>query len=568
MARVTRKVNPLQPASAPVAPAGRSYRVGGYARLSVEDSGKPGADTIETQKSLILDYINAQPDMAFCGLYCDNGHTGTNFERPAFESLLEDVKRGKIDCIVVKDLSRFGRNYKETGNYLERIFPFLDVRFVAVNDHFDTMTAQRTSDGYIVPLKNIINEVYSKDISRKSGSALAVKQRNGDFIGAWAAYGYQKCKDNPRKIEPDTETAPVVREIFQWRLSGMSYVKIARELNEQGIPSPSRYRYLRGDIKSERLANTVWKQQVVKSLLCNEVYLGHMVQGRKRESLYEGKKQRQLPKSEWVVVKNTHAPLIEEETFLAVQEIAAQKQDDYRERLGIHDHLGTSENLLKGLVFCADCKRPLVRYKSVTCNGTKVDYRYICPTHADNPASCPKKYIPETELTGLLWDILQNQLTLADDISSQMRSFRASAQSSRLDNGLCRQIAAAEQSLKRAKLLHDNLYQMYAEDKLLTEQEYTEMKRDYRTQMEQAQHELDRLETQKKAHAAQTERNPWLTTCASLQTETELTSELAHALLECVEVSADHQLTVTLRYRDEHGFLTELLAEAGKGAST
>ena len=158
MARTKRKINHLDPPEILETEAAkqRTYRAGGYARLSVEDSGKPGADTIESQKGLIEDYIENQADMEFCGMYCDNGQTGVNFDRPGFEKLMQDVRAGKIDCIVVKDLSRFGRNYRETGNYLERIFPFLDVRFVALADSFDTLTAERTGDGYIVPLKNII----------------------------------------------------------------------------------------------------------------------------------------------------------------------------------------------------------------------------------------------------------------------------------------------------------------------------------------------------------------------------------------------------------------------------
>ncbi len=244
MARTKRKVNPLLPVSAPAASERRIYRTCGYARLSVEDSGKPGADTIEAQKELIQNYIDAQPDMKLINIFCDNGWTGMNFNRPAFEAMMDEVRAGKIDCIVVKDLSRFGRNYLETGNYLERIFPFLDVRFVAVNDNFDTLTAERSSDGYIIPLKNIINAAYSKDISRKVSSAFTAKRQNGEFIGAWAAYGYHKCADNPRRIEPDEETAPIVKDIFQWRLSGMSANKIARRLNDAGIPSPSRFLYI------------------------------------------------------------------------------------------------------------------------------------------------------------------------------------------------------------------------------------------------------------------------------------------------------------------------------------
>ena len=159
MARTKRKVNPVLPVAVQAEQPRRIYQVGGYARLSVEDSGKPGADTISTQRELIQSYIDGQPDMRLYDLYCDNGRTGTNFDRPEFERMMEDVRSGKVDCIVVKDLSRFGRNYRETCNYLERIFPLLDVRFIAVNDNFDTLTAERSQDGYIVPLKNIIKSI-------------------------------------------------------------------------------------------------------------------------------------------------------------------------------------------------------------------------------------------------------------------------------------------------------------------------------------------------------------------------------------------------------------------------
>ena len=292
MARTKRKVNPLQHTSVPSVPDRRIYKAGCYVRLSVEDSGRPGADTIATQEELLRDYIQSQADMQMCGVYCDNGRTGTNFDRPGFERLMADIRAGKIDCIVVKDLSRFGRNYMETGNYLEKIFPFLDVRFIAVNDNFDTLTAERSNDGYIIPLKNIINDVYSKDIARKSASALATKQQRGEFIGTWAAYGYRKCAEDPHQIEPDEETAPVVQNIFQWRLEGMSALQIARRLNEEGVPSPGRYHYLKGDAKSERYAGSEWCQQVLKGILTNEVYLGHMVQGRKRSGFSEGQKQK------------------------------------------------------------------------------------------------------------------------------------------------------------------------------------------------------------------------------------------------------------------------------------
>ena len=251
MARTKRKMNPLVQETPPKLEQ-RIYSTGAYVRLSVEDSGEHSSETIEGQKKLLLDFIERTLDLSLYKLYCDNGHSGVNFERPGFEQLMEDVKTGKVDCIAVKDLSRFGRNYKETGNYLERIFPFLGVRFIAVNDNFDTLTAERGANGLIVPLKNFINETYSRDISKKVGAALVTKQRNGDFIGAWAPYGYRKCGDNPHKLEPETETAAVVREIFDLRVNGMSYGKIARKLNDDGIISPSKYLYVTGVVKTAK----------------------------------------------------------------------------------------------------------------------------------------------------------------------------------------------------------------------------------------------------------------------------------------------------------------------------
>lgn len=563
MARTKRKVNPVLPVAAPAERPKRVYQAGGYVRLSVEDSGKPGADTIINQQELIQSYIDSQPDMQFYDLYCDNGRTGTNFDRPEFERLMEDVRAGKVDCIVVKDLSRFGRNYRETGNYLERIFPLLDVRFIAVNDNFDTLTAERSQDGYIVPLKNIINEVYSKDISRKLLPVFAEKQRNGEFIGAWAIYGYQKCPSDHHRIEPDPEIVPVIREIFRWRLSGMSYQNIARKLNERDIPAPARYHYLKGTAKSERYANAIWNVCSVKNILTSEVYLGHMVQGRKRSGLSEGRKSCRVPKSEWVIVRNTHEPLVDEETFQAVQQMAEKARTTYHERQGKYGALGTTPNILRKLVYCADCKRPLVRYKNVNSSKGIRYYVYICQSHADNPVSCPKKYFHETKLIEILWDTLQREIALAENLDKLVRQYSKSSKAVSQEAAVQREITATKQSLSRAEMLYDSLFQNYA-DKLMTEREYTEMKRQYRSDMERAQTRLNELEQRQKEERQQTTENPWLTACGKFKEETALTEVMAHALIERVEIDAENRISITLRYRDEYSALLRLLAAAGE----
>lgn len=325
MARTKRKVNPL--AAAVIRPQQQKiYRAGGYARLSVEDGGKAKADTMKNQEEMIFQYVKAQPDMEFMGMYSDNGQSGTGFHRPEFERLLGDVKSGKIDCIVVKDLSRFGRNYLETGNYLQKVFPLMGVRFVAIADGFDTLDAGADGGGYLIPLKNIMNEFYSRDISRKISSSLVQRQQRGEFIGTWAAYGYRKCAGAPHRIEPEPETAPVVREIFGQCLSGASYRQIAQGLNRRNIPSPSRYHYLKGEAKAACYENAVWKPPIIKRILSSEVYLGHMVQGCKRQSFYEGKKQQRLLQKEWIIVRNTHEAIISEDIFTEVQKIMEEKR--------------------------------------------------------------------------------------------------------------------------------------------------------------------------------------------------------------------------------------------------
>ena len=257
----------------------RIYKVGLYVRLSVLDSGKKDSDTVETQEAILRQFIEGKPYFSLVSVYVDNGQTGVNFERDEFERLLEDVRSGRVDCIIVKDLSRFGRNYIETGEYLEKVFPFMGVRFIAINDRYDSIDPS-TSDSLTMHLKSLVNAVYARDISHKICPVLRAKQERGEFIGAWAAYGYLKSAEDKHRLVVDEETAPVVRDIFLWRAMGKSFQEIAKMLRERNIPSPSQYRFSKGLVKDGRLAQVPWKIATVKQLLSNEVYLGHMVQGR------------------------------------------------------------------------------------------------------------------------------------------------------------------------------------------------------------------------------------------------------------------------------------------------
>ena len=224
----------------------KTYLCGGYLRLSKEDGDVAGSETlqsnsIENQKEYIEDYLQSKPEIRVVDFYIDDGYSGVNFDRPDFQRMLQDIKDKKINCVIVKDLSRLGRNYIEVGKYIERLFPFLGVRFIAINDNFDSADDAALSNNIIVPFKNLINDAYCRDISIKIRSHLEVKRKRGEFIGAFPVYGYMRGEDK-NKLIVDPYAAEIVKEIFGMKMDGMSQQAIADELNRLGILFPAEYK--------------------------------------------------------------------------------------------------------------------------------------------------------------------------------------------------------------------------------------------------------------------------------------------------------------------------------------
>ena len=558
MARPKRKINRLIPQEEQqVDTTAKKYRTAGYVRLSVEDSGRPGSETLDGQKQFLRSYIESQPDLDFIGLWCDNGQTGTDFQRPQFEALMEKVKHGEINCICVKDLSRFGRNYKETGNYLERIFPFLGVRFIAINDNFDTLTAEQGANGYVVPLKNLINEVYSKDISRKSASALAVKQKRGEFIGAWAPYGYRKDPEDSHHLILNEETAPVVKRLFTLRVDGTNIQQIARQLDLEGILSPAAYLYEKGLVRTEKYKDVPWNAKVIKRILENPVYLGHMVQGKTRQSFYEGRPAVPVNESEWIRVENTHDALVDRETFDIVQQLAGESRTDYHRKLGKFDHLETHENILLGLVFCADCGRPLVRYKNVS-HGKKLWYTYTCPRHSVNPSACPLKNIREDELLPLLLTTIQKQIALAVEMETLMLKVSRQPQNKTKEDAKIAELSSARQNLKKYLSLSENLYQSYVE-KLIDENEFRILKTKYKSAIMKTETQIGNLEREIDEQKNRITENPYIQTFASFPIPQELTRETVTALIERILIHENKQVDILFKYPNEFTKFTDTI---------
>lgn len=364
-----------------------AYKTAVYARLSTEDLDE---DTLDNQIYLLKSFVGEKTDMVLVDIYADNGFSGTNFERPEFTRLMNDVKTGKVNCIVVKDLSRLGRNYIETGNLIENVFPFLNVRFIAVTDNFDTNEGGGV-ENMVASFKNLVNDVYAKDISRKIITAFRTKQKNGEYIGLVAPYGYLKSAENKNKFVIDEKTAPAVKKIFELYASGYGLDRIARIMNESDYDCPRKYRYSIGITKSDRYKNSKWGRTTINTILTNRAYIGDMVQGKVKQELCNNIVMHYTNKDDWIVVEGTHEAIIERNLFFEVQDILEKKKTEQAvRRKNSKSREYKEENLLKGRIKCGCCGKSMNLAQNV--RGNSISRSYYCSGYKElREAVCTNK---------------------------------------------------------------------------------------------------------------------------------------------------------------------------------
>ena len=324
------------------------YNAAVYARLSKEDEQRGESASIETQVEMLTRYVT-EHGWNLAEVYKDDGYTGTNFDRrPAFNEMMEKVRSGEINLVVVKDLSRFGRNYLEVGQYTELEFPALGCRFIAVNDNVDSLN-RGNNDEIFIAFRNIFNEHYSRDISRKIRSAMDTSCRSGKFIGAFAPFGYMKSPDDHHNFVIDGPAAAVVRRIFQMRCEGLGYRSITLALNEEGVLPPREYHYQSaGKQNPYTKSNGKWSISEVRQLLHNEAYIGNMVQHKSEKFSYKDSRSVAVPKDEWIKVENTHEPIISRDVWEQCRSMDREANRPRQNSL-------KETSLFSGLLFCADC---------------------------------------------------------------------------------------------------------------------------------------------------------------------------------------------------------------------
>ena len=392
MARVSRKNIAVTAVSA--TEEMKLYKACLYLRLSDEDKRNIEDNSIGNQKKICLEHLKKLPEIEVIASYIDNGASGTNFSRSGFKQMLQDLTKGEINCVVVKDLSRLGRNYLETSEYLEKFFPEAGIRFIAVNNGYYSILKLNGKQEILIPFSNIVNYMYAKDVSRKIRASIEILMKSGEFLPPSGSipYGYLRDEKNNTYII-DEETAPIVQEIFKMKLQGVSDCEIIRTLNRKQIPSPGKIRYLRGMTKAEKYKDAVWIGSTLRKLLSNEVYLGHRIHGKvKRDCLGAEKKRR--PQDEWEYVYNVHPALISEEDFQKIRQIK-EKGREKQAQCNKHQKRSLEERrLLTGKIYCGDCgtlmgarkgnqrltskKSPRIFYQ---CDGYEYSGRTRCFNH-------------------------------------------------------------------------------------------------------------------------------------------------------------------------------------------
>lgn len=522
-----------------------------YLRLSRDDGDKEESNSIQGQRQFLQDCVSRYADLRTYAIRIDDGFTGSNFDRPAFQAMLEDIKAGRTNCVVVKDLSRFGRSYLDAGEYIEKIFPFLNVRFIAVNDNYDSENGHAVTDGLVIPFKNLINEAYCRDISIKIRSQLEIKRKKGDFIGSFPVYGYLKDADNKNVLVVDDYAADVVQRIFRMKLDGINPIDIANTLNAEGILCPLMYKRSQGmkcftpfQIKSKAM----WSAASIIRMLKNQMYAGTLVQGKVTTLSYKVKKRVYRSEEDWAIVENNHEAIIRPVDFESVQKVLSLDTRTSPGRENVH--------LFSGIVFCGECGDSMIR-KTVPSGNKKYVY-YICSRNK-NKKECFTHSMRDTALEELVLYAVKNYIDGVIDQQNMLEIVDAAALNTIKAQKIQRQIDLKQNEMKRYQKLRTSLYENMI-DGLLEKDEYVELKNSYIIQCDMVEKQLEFLHGQKERILDDGgAEHLWMEEFKKYRNITSLDRSIIVSLIEKILIYKKSRVEIKYRWQDEFTMQSTLL---------
>jgi len=519
-----------------------NYKAAKYIRKSYSDDKTIESETVANQRKQLDSFIDSHPDIEAISEWVDDGVSGILFDRPAFKMMMADIESGKINCLIVKDLSRFGREYIETGRYLRRILPAYGVRFIAINDNIDTL--RDSGDDLIISVKTLLNDSYCRDISVKIRSALNAKRENGDYVGACPIYGYKKDESNHNHLVIDEYPASIVRDIFDMKIDGMSALRIAEALNNIGVLSPLEYKkdrglpYPKGGYADKD--GSLWSPNTIIRILQDENYTGTLVQGRQSSLNYKIKDRIDKPRSEWKRVENTHEAIISLHDFDLVQRIMRL---DTRTAPG-----GDVVYLLSGILVCGCCGARMTR-KTVPYKGEKYHY-YYCPTTKKRGCS-DGSTLKESELHKYVTECVKAQIISISSIDSILSGSDGKRAANALAQQYMAQIAENERQIERIANFKNTLYENMVQG-LINKEDFKALKAKYSTDEARLCDAICILQQQHDdIIAGKGDRLRWMEHFKQYEGMTELDRRMVISMIQSIRVINKHDLHITFNYHAE-----------------
>lgn len=431
-----------------------------YLRLSREDGDSSESNSISNQRQIIKSYAK-ENDIKLSYEYVDDGFSGSNFDRPHFKNMIDDLNKGKFNIIIVKDLSRFGRDYIESGKYLQKIFPEKGIRFISVNDNYDSENADMSDTHLILPIRNFINDSYCRDISMKVKSSKEVKRKNGEFIGAFAPFGYKKDDKDKHKLVIDKEVSHIIERIFNMKIECYSSKAIADFLNSIGTITPSKHKENNGDNFNTGFVvkNAKWDAKMINRIISNKVYIGVLEQGKTTKLNYKSKKEIDVSKEDWIVIQNAHEPIISKSIYLLANKMLLRdvKQSKYK------------PCILSGMLYCKDCGSPMVRRKVKAKDGYNIFY--ICSEY-NNTGDCSRHSIKEEYIIKATIHALNDYLSKYNELLEKVSAIDVSKLTLKVD------FDSLNAEKKKYERLRQSLY-MDLEEELITTEEFEKFRNNY-----------------------------------------------------------------------------------------
>ena len=502
-----------------------------YIRLSKEDGDKDESNSVVNQRGLLTHFVSQHSDLEIFDILIDDGYSGTNFERPQFKRLIQILRNGRANCVIVKDLSRLGRDYIEAGQYIEILFPLLNVRLISVNDNIDSLLSPDSTQSYILPMQDIVNDYYAKDTSIRVRQVKNRKRLYGEYTNGQPLYGYKLDPNKKGRLIPDKDSASIVQRIFSMYLSGKSSSEIARQLNAESILCPRGYKKTgQISILSEKTSeHFFWIPSTVLYILKNQMYCGDMVQGKALVSDFRNQKKVSIPKDSWSIVENTNEAIIDRDSFLKVQNIISQNR---KNEIG-----GTTESkaLFAGIVLCSECGHNL-RYHG--------GCYYCVYSSLTAEKSCQRHSINEKILSRIVLESLQNLSLLASNMDAVYHQTREKINAQRSDFTF--QKRAILSQMEETERKKRSLYVQWKMNAISKEQ--------YRMETECLSKELENLKEKISSLAPDTEipsNNDFIENFKNYSGISSLSKNILQALVEKIVVYPDKRVKIFFRFEDE-----------------